>query len=65
MALLKETLRRRDKKSHRDAFCIVAISKYVFVGCPEQADVEQVSGDGMQVCLDTGASVTLCLIWSH
>lgn len=43
------------------SFCIVVISKYVFVGCQEEAYVKQVSGNGMQVCLETAERLSLCL----
>lgn len=40
---------------------IVGISKYVFVGCQEAADVKQVSVEGMQVCLETPDRLSLCV----
>lgn len=33
----------------------------MFVGCQEQADVKQVSREGMQVCLDTPERLSLCV----
>lgn len=33
----------------------------MFVGCQEQADVKQVSHEGMQVCLDTPERLSLCV----
>lgn len=38
--------------------CIVPGRKYVFVSCPEQADVKQVCEGGMLVCLETLARLS-------